>query len=719
MHIQPANHTSDSSTANGPEAEIVPLARTSGERFLNRDLSWLDFDRRVLELACDHELPLLERVKLCAIVAGNLDEFFSVRMAALARRAANEMTRALPDGRTAADTINDVRRRVRALQDAQDTLWLDDLQPRLTGEAIKLVGVAHCSPKELRRLRKRFESEIASLLTPIAVSAAVGVPQIPSLTLCLAALVREGTGSGARFVRINLPADVPRFLALGDGGRYLRLEDAVLHFLPLLLEARVAAHAAFRITRDADLSIAPGADHLLEAVESKLQQRRFGSITRLEVEAHSRPELIAMLKRALAVDSHCVYATRAPLALARLMEFTTSNRHDLQYKPWAPVTRRAFAQRDAAAVLARIRRRDVLVHHPYESFDSSVQAFLAAARDPGAVALKATVYRTGDHSPTVDSLVQTAFENKRALALVELQARFDEQRNIGWARMLERAGADVAYGVPGLKVHAKLALLLRREEDRVRGYVHIGTGNYHASNASTYEDLSLFTADEEIAADVAELFNALTAQVQPKAFRKLLVGPWFLREGLLREISRVATAARAGEEAQIRIKVNALVDPEIIDALYAASAAGATVEIITRGICVLRPGVRGLSERITVRSVLGRFLEHSRIYSFQHGSQTAIWIGSADLMPRNLDRRVEVLAPVEDARLRAELVTILDALQNDTSSSWQLDGDGVWHRTQPPPGAPALSAQGALMARAAKRTKRLDTASQARARSAA
>jgi polyphosphate kinase len=373
------------------------------------------------------------------------------------------------------------------------------------------------------------------------------------------------------------------------------------------------------------------------------------------------------------------------------------------------VTRRALAMRDPAGVLARIRRRDILVHHPYDAFDSSVQAFVSAVRDPKVVALKATVYRTGDPSPTLASLVKAAKEDKQAVALVEVKARFDERCNIGSARALERAGVDVVYGVPDLKVHAKLALLVRREHGSVRRYVHIGTGNYHASNASNYEDLSLFTADEEIAADVAEVFNAVTGLTRPAFFHKLLVGPWFLREGLLYEIERVISAARGGEPARIRIKVNSLADAGIIDALYAASSAGVTIELITRGICTLRPGVPGLSDRITVRSVLGRFLEHSRIFSFQTGDRTTTWIGSADLMPRNLDSRIEVLVPVEDARLRAEIDAILNALLADTRSSWELDSEGTWHRTELGPEERARSAQETLMARAAKRTAKRAT----------
>jgi polyphosphate kinase len=402
-----------------------------------------------------------------------------------------------------------------------------------------------------------------------------------------------------------------------------------------------------------------------------------------------------------------VYESNAPLGLAALVELAELDRPYLRNPPWRPVTRRPFAAGTAADLLGRIRRRDILVHHPYDAFDTTVEAFLAATRDPKVVALKATVYRTDDPSATLGALVKTANEGKQAVCLVELRARFDERRNIEWSRALDRAGVDVVFGVPDFKVHAKLALIVRREQGELRRYVHIGTGNYHASNASVYEDLSLFTADPDIGADVAELFNAVTGLIRPAFFRKLLVGPWFLRDGVLREIGHTTRAAREGEACSIRIKVNALVDREVVEALYEASSAGVSVEIVTRGICVLRPGVPGVSEGITVRCVLGRFLEHSRILCFQIGDRVKTWIGSADLMPRNLDRRVEVLVPVEDSRLRQEISGVLEALLADTRFSWELEPEGAWRRRRPSPGEAPVSAQEALMERAAKRaTKR-------------
>jgi polyphosphate kinase len=661
----------------------------------------------VLALAGDAELPLLERVTLCAIFSSNLDEFVAVRLAGIRRQIESRINRRFVDGRTPSQTLRGARTRIVELQSAQDTLWLKDLQPALAAEGILVGGVEECSPRELRALAKRFDREIAPLLTPIAVGVAAPFPYVTSLALNIGLLVRDMKTGEQRFIRLNVPDDLPRFVPVGERGVRVPLEQVILHFLPALVGGvEILTHATFRVTRDADLSLTADADDLVEAVETQLDKRRFGDVVRVEVAGGASQDLVHTLVRELRIDADRVYSSDAPLGLSALMELTAIDRPDLKDKPWLAATRRPFVNRSPADLLARIRRRDILVHHPYDSFDTSVEAFVAAARDSKVAALKGTVYRTGDLSATLTSLVETAEEGKQAVCLVELKARFDERRNIEWSRALERAGVDVVYGVPDLKVHAKLTLLVRRERNGVRRYVHIGTGNYHASHATSYEDLGLFTADEDIAADVAEVFNAVTGITRPAVFRKLLVGPWFLRDGILNEIDRVVRASRAGEAGRIRIKVNSLVDPEVIDALYAASSAGVTVEIIARGICMLRPGVSGLSDRITVRSVLGRFLEHSRIMSFQTNDRTTTWIGSADLMPRNLDRRVEVLVPVEDSRLRSDLAEVLDALLADTRFSWELDAEGNWHRTEPKGRAKPVSAQEVLMTRATKRAKK-------------
>jgi polyphosphate kinase len=668
-------------------------------RILNRELSWLDFDRRVLELAADERLPLLERVKLCSIVSSNLDEFFAVRMAKLQRDLRHARPGQSPDGRSPALILAEARRRVIAIEEMQSKLWRAELRPLLTSERIRIVSIEECSQRELRTLRQRFDRELGPLLTPIAVGASAPFPAVQSLALNIALLTTDGCGMEKHFVRVNVPRDAPRFLDVGSGVR-VALEDVVLHFLPTVIDSAIESSAVFRVTRDAELSPAADTDDLRHAVEVELLRRRFGRIVRLEIGAGATGETVEFLQRGLRVGRDDVYKSDVPLGLRDLSELAAEERPDLKYPSWVPSIHRTFSDPTSPAVLARIRQGDLLVHHPYDSFETSVQAFADCARDADVATFKATVYRTGPFSPTLASLIATAKEEKEAVGLIELKARFDEHCNIGWARRLQHAGVDVVYGAPNLKVHAKLALLVRREDAGIRRYVHIGTGNYHVSNASQYEDLSLFTADEDIAADVADLFNAVTARTRPSGFRKLLVGPWFLREGIVRQIARVSAAAEASEIARIRIKVNALVDPEIVDALYAASSAGAEIQIVTRGICVLRPGVRGLSERITVRSVLGRFLEHSRIFSFQAGDQTKTWIGSADLMPRNLDRRIEVLAPLESAQLCGEVDIVLDELLRDTRFSWELGADGVWRRRQPPRGALAVSVQDALMARA-------------------
>jgi polyphosphate kinase len=677
----------------------------TSSRFLNRELSWIDFDRHVLELACDPTLPLLDRVRFCSIAASNLDEFFAVRMAELHDQAAGGLAGWAPDGRSPGQTLEDARTAILAFQEAQDALWNDDLRPALAAEHIRVCTPHECRPRELRSLVKRLEREVLPLVTPIALRPSTSFPSVPSLGLNLGILVGDGNGNGTRFVCVGVPQDVPRFIEVGGRGVHVAVEDALAQAVPALVGAgSVQLQGVFRVTRDADISVASDADDLLEALELGLQRRRVGDVVRLELGADTPSELRRLLVRELAIDESQVYVSSAPLGLADLAELTALPRPDLTREPWRPVTAHQFSS-GGTSLLAQIRRRPLLAHHPYDAYDSSVESFIAAARDSKVAALKATVYRTGTPSGTVASLVDAADSGKHAVCLVELRARFDERRNIEWSRALDRAGVHVAYGVPELKVHAKLCLLVRRERRGLRRYVHIGSGNYHASNASGYEDLSLFTADEEIAADVADVFNAVTGHTPPTVFRKLLVAPWFLRDGVLHEIERVRQAAAAGEIARIRIKVNAFSDPEIIEALYAASRAGTTIELITRGICLLRPGVPGLSDGITVRSVLGPFLEHSRILSFQAGDRLTTWIGSADLMPRNLDRRVEVLAPVEDTRLRARIAGVLDTLLADTRFAWELGPDGRWSRVAPAAGA-ASSAQETLMRQAAARTKK-------------
>jgi polyphosphate kinase len=686
--------------SNPPAA--LPAQKTQPSRlrhFINRELSWLDFDQRVLELAADESLPLLERVRFCAIASSNLDEFFAVRMGELEDRAAAGVMGRSADGRTPAQVLADTRSGVRALQARQDQLWLEALQPALAAEGIRVCALEDCRPRELRSLTKLFQREVLPLLTPIAVGPEAPLPHLQSLSLTVCAVV------GERLVCVGVPQPALRFLEVGSRGVRVAVEDVIAAALPDLAGADIEAHSVIRLTRDADVSVSADAANLLDSLETEVRERRFGEVVRLELSSETPPLIRDLLVHKLGLEGEQIYESSAPLGLADLMELAALHRRELKRRRWRPVTAPQF-EGGGTSLLAQIRRRDLLAHHPYDSYDTSVELFVRASQDSKVAALKATVYRTGKPSRTLSCLVDAGERGKHAVCLVELRARFDELRNIEWSRALDRAGVHVVYGSPDFKVHAKLCLLVRRERGGLRRYVHIGSGNYHASNASAYEDLSLFTADEEIAADVADLFNAVTGHSSPTVFRKLLVGPWFLREGLLHEIQQVADAALAGETARIRLKVNALVDREIVDALYGASAAGATIEIVTRGICVLRPGVPGLSERITVRSVLGPFLEHSRILSFQAGERVSTWIGSADLMPRNLDRRIEVLAPVEDARLRARIAGVLEALLADSRFAWELRADGEWQRVGPAPGAKANSAQEVLMQQALARAKK-------------
>jgi polyphosphate kinase len=659
-----------------------------------------------LALAADPDVPLLERVKLCGIASSNLDEFFAIRVAGLLGQVQRGGVPQSPDGRSPTEALADCRDRIRGLQAALGELWLDELKPALAKEKIRVLAVDECRPRELAALSRRFRKEIEPLLTPIAVGTAAPFPYVASLALNVGVLVRDAATHEPRFVRVNVPAGLPRFVPLGRGA-FVLLEDVILEFLPALVGADDGAgRAVFRVTRDADFTISDDTDDLLEELEAQLSRRRFADVVRLEVDADAPADLVELLRRVLIISRADVYESAAPLGLSSLYELAALDRPDLKDPRWHPVTRRPFVKSNPTALLAQIRRRDLLVHHPYDSFDTSVGQFAAAARDAKVGAFKATVYRTDSSSPTLASLVKTAEEEKQALCLVELKARFDERRNIEWSRALERAGVDVVWGAPDVKVHAKFALLVRRERGELRRYAHIGTGNYHASNASNYEDLGLFTADEAITADVADVFNAVTAGVRPAPFRKLMVGPWYLRDEIVREIDRVVKAARRGNRARIRIKVNGLADPAIVSALYAASSAGVKVEIVARGISILRPQVPGLSDRIVVRSVLGRFLEHSRILSFEAGDDDRVWMGSADLMSRNLDRRIEVMAPIEDARTRSEIGFIFDALMADTRFAWDLDGDGRWQKVEPGPSAARVSAQELLMRRAIKRAKK-------------
>jgi polyphosphate kinase len=677
---------------------------------LNRELSHLEFHARVLELATDETAPLLERVKFCAIFSSNLDEFFQVRVAGLLGQAESGIAMRSADGLTPQQTLAQIRERVLDLSAIQSRLWKRELKPALAVEGITVGGIEDLGPKELAQLERRFQREIFPVLTPLAVGPGQPFPYISGLSLSLAIFAEDPDVGEERFARVKIPEALPRFFEVSGRGLYIPLEQIIAHFLPALFPGvTIVERAVFRVTRDADLEVSDDADDLLEAVESQLRRRRFGDVVRVEVSSSASSEMVARLQNGLGADETQIYRVESPLDLSELMELGSIDRPDLQFEPWVPVIppRLATAQSDLPRIFDEIRRGDVLVHQPYGSFRASFEIFSqAAVRDPNVIAMKTAVYRTSDDSVLVGSLIQCAEDGKQSVCLVELKARFDELRNIEWSRALEQAGVHVAYGFPDLKIHAKMTLIVRREGDALRRYAHIGTGNYHAATARLYEDLGIFTADEEITADVADLFNYITGFGRPQQFRKLLVAPFTARSGLVDEIRRVAAAATEGKHAQIRLKLNHLVDPKIVEELYAASSAGARVDIIARSTCALRPGVEGLSENIHVRSIVGRFLEHSRVYSFEADERVKTYIGSPDLMQRNLDHRIEVLVPVENARVRQEIHAVLDSALEDETNAWVLEPTGDWVRAVPAKPGRSHSHHGTMMRRSLKRARR-------------
>jgi polyphosphate kinase len=688
---------------------VATRVRTEpSERLLNRELSLLDFHARVLELAADEAVPLLERVKFAAIFSSNLDEFFQVRVAGLLGQAESGIGMRSPDGLTPVQALARIRARVLDLIAHQSRVWKKQLRPALAEEGLVVGGIEDIDEKSLKKLEKEFEREIYPVLTPLAVGPGQPFPYISGLSLSLAVFAADPDTGEERFARVKIPEGLPRFMEIGDRGIFVPMEQVIAHFLPKLFPgATVVERAVFRVTRDADFEVSDDAADLLEAVESQLRKRRFGDVVRVEVSSSASDEMIERLALGLGAEDDQIYRSESPLDLADLMELSLLDRPDLKYEPWVPVVppRLAGAQGETPRVFGEIRRADVAIHQPYESFRGSFEVFAqAAVDDPNVIAMKTAVYRTSDDSALVGALIQCAEDGKQSVCLVELKARFDERRNIEWSRALEQAGAHVVYGFPDLKIHAKLTLIVRREGKTLRRYAHVGTGNYHAATARLYEDFGIFTADEDIAADIADLFNYITGFGKPRKFRKLLVAPFSLRSGLVDEIRAVAAAAEKGKTARIRIKVNHLVDAAIVDELYAASQAGASVDVIARTTCALRPGVEGLSDNIRVRSLVGRFLEHSRIYSFEADKDTTTYIGSPDLMSRNLDHRIEVLVPVENARIRQDVHAILDSALEDDVNAWQLGPDGTWTRLTP--GDKPHSHHTTMMRRALARARR-------------
>jgi polyphosphate kinase len=662
------------------------IALESTERLLNRELSALEYNARLLDLAADEVVPLLERVKMCRYFSSNLDEFFMVRVAGLLDQAAAGVVVRSADGLTPRAALRLIRERVLELTARQSKIWKKELRPALADEEIVIAQVEELGPEDLVELEQRFEQEIFPVLTPLGVGPGQPFPYISGLSLSLGVLARDPDTGEERFARVKVPEGLPRFFPLGTRGCLLPLEKVIAHFLDRLFPGmEILERSVFRVTRDADFELSDEADDLLEAVETELRRRRFGDVVRLEVSSSTSRGLLERLQQGFGATDDQVYEIHGMVDLADLGELTSLDRPDLKHPPAPGSTPVKLVRvKQPRDLFDEIRRNDFLVHQPYESFAASFEAFVrAAARDPDVIAMKTAVYRTSGDSPLVPALIECAEDGKQSVCLVELKARFDEHRNIEWSRALEQAGVHVVYGFPDLKVHAKMTLVVRREADKLRRYVHVGTGNYHAVTARSYEDMSLFTADPEIADDVASLFNYLTGFGRPAHFKKILVAPFGLRARLIERIRAVGQAAAAGKGGRIRLKVNALTDEAVIDELYAASQQGAGIEILARSICMLRPGVSGLSENVSVRSIAGRYLEHSRLFSFEAGDSAEFFLGSADLMTRNLDRRIEVLVPIEQPRLRQELSAVFDSSFADNSSSWELAPDGAWRRRSP------------------------------------
>lgn len=656
------------------------------DRYLNRELSWLDFNSRVLALAADKSLPLLERAKFLAIFASNLDEFYMVRVAGLKRRHETGLSVRSADGLSPREQLRRISERTQQLSTRHADVFLDLVRPALADEGIVIVTWAELDDAERSQLSTYFHEQVFPVLTPLAVDPAHPFPFVSGLSLNLAITIKHPDDGGQHFARIKVPDNVERFVELGcrpgaEGVlRFLPMEELIAAFLPVLFPGLdVVDHHAFRITRNADFEVEEDRDEdLLQALERELARRRFGSPVRLEVSDDMTENMLELLLRELDVHPDDVIEVPGLLDLSSLWQIYDVDRPALKDPPFVPATPPAFGERETPkSIFATLRDGDVLVHHPYDSFSTTVQRFIEqAAADPNVLAIKQTLYRTSGDSPIVNALIGAAEAGKQVVTLVEIKARFDEQANIKWARALEQAGVHVVYGIIGLKTHCKTALVVRREGPVIRRYCHVGTGNYNPKTARLYEDIGLLTADPDIGADLTDLFNSLTGYSRKESYRNLLVAPYGVRKGLIERIEGEIAAKRNGADAHIRLKANALVDEQVIDALYRASQAGVGVEVVVRGICALRPGVPGFSENIRVRSILGRFLEHSRIVHFR--AQNEFWIGSADMMHRNLDRRVEVMAQVKDLRLTAQLDDIFESALDPATRCWELGPDGRW-----------------------------------------
>ena len=702
--------------------DLLPPLDSFKDRFIDRELTWLDFNERVLEQAEDHTLPLLERAWFLSIFSSNLDEFYMVRVAGLMRRIKAGITPVRASGLDAHQVLAQVTSRTKELTARQAALFQEDIRPALAERNVKILGWDELNSDQQERLTRYFRHQIYPVLTPLAVDPSHPFPYISGLSLNLAVILRNPRSGKEHFARIKVPDSLPRLIQVP--GRELDAADkaagcAVIpieivigqHLDHLFPGMDILEHHLFRVTRNEDLEVEEDdAENLLKAMEKELERRRFGDCVRLEVEDTISSFTRRYLVRALGLKGDDVFELPAPLDLTCLNQLHDLDIPDLKYPRFVPVTAAGLAAYESSSapdVFAAMREHDVLLHHPYDSFSTSVQEFVAqAAADPKVLAIKQTLYRTSGDSPIVDALIEAAEAGKQVVAIVEIKARFDEEANISWARKLERAGVHVVYGMVGLKTHCKLLLVVRQESDGLRRYCHVGTGNYHPKTARGYEDLGLLTCDRDVAQDLTTLFNQLSGYAPRARFRRLLVAPRGLRDGLVEHIEQEIANRKAGLPAWIRIKVNSIVDETVIDALYRASRAGVPVDIVVRGICGLRAGVEGLSENIRVRSILGRFLEHSRIYAFAAGGQTKLFIGSADLMHRNLDRRVEALVRITDPAMVEDLEWLVTHCASDDVASWHLQPDGSWkRRLLDAEGNRLEDIQDSLMARARSRVK--------------
>jgi polyphosphate kinase len=668
-----------------PDDESLAAIQEYEDRFLDRELSWLHFNKRVLELAEDTGLPLLERVRFLAIFASNLDEFFMVRVAGLKRRIAAGVAVRAASGLLPREVLEAIWSGTRELMERHARVFRDGVVPELEKENIQLLRWDDLDKEEQKHCKRLFRDRVFPVLTPLAVDPAHPFPYISGLSLNLAVLVRNPKTGKEHFARVKVPPIFSRFVALGNQ-RFVPLEDVIGEHLKRLFPGmEVLEFHTFRVTRNEDLDVEEDdAENLLAALEKELLRRRFGPPVRLEVEESISDAVLELLVSELGVTDDEVFRLRGPLDLSGLHDIADLAREELRYPSFIPSTHPKLAEVESAApvdVFKATRRHDVLLHHPYDSFATSVQRFIEqAAADPHVLAIKQTLYRTSGDSPIIDALVDAAEAGKQVLVIVEIKARFDEQANIRWARKLEQAGCHVVYGLVGLKTHCKLALVVRDEPEGIRRYVHLGTGNYNSKTARMYEDLGLMTTDATITEDVAHLFNNLSGFSRNASYEELLVAPDSVRTGLIEQVHAEIYHHRMGRPARIRFKANSIVDEAVIDALYLASQEGVPVQLLVRGICALRPGVPGLSETIEVRSILGRFLEHSRVYWFENGGAPNAWLGSADLMHRNLDRRVEVLVRLPDEDDVREIGHLLDQAFAAETSSWELEPSGEWRR---------------------------------------